>query len=65
MIDIIINLHKCDTWEIQLTIAIKFISSKDVDEEYVMHSRTNIEFVSYDIELLELLLSGYHIGLET
>ena len=30
--DIIINLQKSDTCKIQLTIAINFISSKDVDE---------------------------------
>ena len=29
--DIIIDLQSSDTWEIQLTIAINFISSKDTD----------------------------------
>ena len=33
--DIIINLQKSGTWKVQLTIAINFISSKDVDEERV------------------------------
>ena len=37
--DIIINLQKSDTWKIQLTIPFNFISSKDVDEERVMHSK--------------------------
>ena len=47
--DIIINLQKSDTWKIQLTIVINFISSKDDDEEYVMHLKSNnIEFMSYD-----------------
>ena len=47
--DIIINLQKSDTWKIQLTIAINFISSKDVDEERVMYSKSdNIEFMLYD-----------------
>ena len=47
--DIIINLQKSDTWKIQLTIAINFISSKDDEEEYVMHLKNNnIEFMSYD-----------------
>ena len=47
--DIIINLQKSDTWKIQLTIAINFISSKDVDEERVMHAKSdNIEFMPYD-----------------
>ena len=30
--DIIIDLQSSDTWEIQLTIAINFISSKDTEE---------------------------------
>ena len=47
--DIIINLQKSDTWKIQLTIAINFISSKDDNEEYVIHLKNNnIEFMSYD-----------------
>ena len=47
--DKIINRQKSDTWKIQLTIAINFLSSKDVDEESVMHSKgNNIEFMSYD-----------------
>ena len=44
--DIIINLQKSDTWKIQLTIAINFLSSKDVDEERVKQSKTvNIAFM--------------------
>ena len=61
-----------DIWKIQLTIAINFISSKDHDEEHVMHSKSNnIEFMIYDNadevtrELFELLLNRYQIGLET
>ena len=43
-----IDLQKSDTWEIQLTIAINFISSKDAEEECVMHSKgDNIKFTSY------------------
>ena len=35
--------------ENQLTIAINFISSKDAEEERVMHSRnSNIKFTSYN-----------------
>ena len=41
--DIINNLEKLDTWKIQLTIAIDFISSKDKDEERVMHSKSDNE----------------------
>ena len=69
--DIMINLQKYDTWRIQLTIAANSISSKDVDEERVMHSNSgDIEFMSYDNanevvnQLFELLLSRYQIGLE-
>ena len=47
--DAIVNLQKYDTWKIQLTIAINFIDSKDVDEEDVMHSTSNnIEFMRFD-----------------
>ena len=28
-------------WKIQLTIAIDFISSKDNDEEHIMHSKSD------------------------
>ena len=72
MRDIIINLQNSDTWKIQLTITINFISSKDVDEKRVMHSKSNnIEFMSYDNanevvnEIFESLISRYQIGLGT
>ena len=46
--NIIINLQNSDTWKIQLTIAIIFISLKDTEEEHVMHlSSGNIKFTSY------------------
>ena len=35
--DIVIDPQNSDTWKIQLTIAINFISSKDAEEEHVMH----------------------------
>ena len=64
--DIIINLQKFDTWKIQLTIAINFNSSQDVDEELVLHSKSdNIEFIRYHdaneivIEIFESLLSRH------
>ena len=48
MRNIIINLQKSGTWKVQLAIAINFISSKDADEEQVMHlESTNIEFMTY------------------
>ena len=47
--DIITDLKKSDAWKIQLTIPINFMSSKDTDEELVMHSKSgNIEFMIYD-----------------
>ena len=66
------NLKEFDKWKIQLTIAINFISSKDNDEERVMHSkRVNIEIRSHDKadeafeELFASLLFRDQIGLET
>ena len=62
----IIDLQKFGTWNVQLTVAINFISSKDVDEERVMHSNSdNTEFMTYDNEndvvdeLFESLSSRY------
>ena len=61
-----------DTCKIQLTIAINFISSKGIDEERVMHSKSdNIEFMIHDNtdevtkELLESCFNKYQIRLET
>ena len=72
MRDITINLPKSDAWKIQLTIETNFTSSKYVDEERVMHSKSdNVEFMSYDYanevvnEVFESLLSRYQISLET
>ena len=49
MRDIIIDLKKSDTWKIQLTIAINFISSKVVEEECLVHSKNNnIKFMTYN-----------------
>ena len=47
--DIIFDLQNSDTWKIQLTIAINFISSNDTEEEGVMHPKSNnIKFTPYD-----------------
>ena len=61
-----------DAWEIHLTIAIDFASSKDAEEERLMHSSSsNINFTSYsdanDIidKLLKSLHSRYQEILET
>ena len=49
MKDIISDLQESDTWEIQLTIAINFISSKVAEKDRVMHSTSgNIKFTSYN-----------------
>ena len=72
MTNIIIDIQNSGTWKIQLTIAINFISSKDVEEEHVTHSTSNnIKFTSYDVasevvdELFESLRSRYQVNLET
>ena len=52
-------------WKLQLTIAINFISSKNVEEERVMHSKSNnIEFIPDDKKSkpFESLLSRYQSG---
>ena len=47
--DEIINLQKSGTWKVHLTIAINFVSSKDVDEESVMHSEnSDTKFKTFD-----------------
>ena len=48
--DIVNDLEQSDTWKIQLTITINFISSRDDnDEDRVMHLKSdNIEIMSSD-----------------
>ena len=72
MRDTITDIQKYGTGNVQLTIAIDFISSKDVDEEPVMHSKSdNKEFMTYDNandvadKFFESLPSKYQSGLET
>ena len=69
--DIINNLKTQGEWKIHLTIAIKFISSKDFGETRIMHSKNdNIELMmgreTDEIikELSESLLQRYQEGLE-
>ena len=71
MSDIIINLQESDTWKIQLTIAINFISSENAEKGRVMHSKSdNVEFTSYNDtnevadELFDSLRSRYQDNLE-
>ena len=42
LMNMITNLQNSDTLEIQLTIAINFISSKDAEKEFAMHSNNAI-----------------------
>ena len=65
-------LKKYDTWKIQsATATINFMSSKDNDEECVMHSRDNIDIMINDKtdevieELFQSLLPRYQTGLKT
>ena len=47
--NIMIDLQKLDTWKIQLTMIINFISSKDTDEDCLMRSKVDdIEVTTYD-----------------
>ena len=70
MKNIIIHPQNFDTWKIQLTIAINFISLKDAEEEHLMHS-SNIKFTSYNVaneiigKLFESLHSRYQGNSET
>ena len=46
--NMIIDLQNSDTWKIQLTVAINFVSPKDVRERRVMHSSSdNIKCTAY------------------
>ena len=59
--NIIIDLQNSDTFKIQLTIAIIFISSKDSQEQVVRHSRSdNIKFTSQNNanEIIDELLES-------
>ena len=60
----IIDLRNSDTWKIQLTIAINFVSSKDAKEERIMHwKRENIKITSYnDVnEVVDELFDSHRI----
>ena len=70
--NIITNFQNSDTWKFQLTIAINFISSKDTEEERVLHSHSdNMTFTTYshanDVidKLYKSLRSKYQDILET
>ena len=67
-----IHIQNSNTWKPQLTSAINFISSEGVDEELIMHWKSNnIDFLSDDNakevvnQVLDSFLLRYQIGLET
>ena len=69
---IIIDPQESDTWKGQLTIAVNFVSSRDAEEERVMHSKSyNVKFTSCNDanavvdELFKSLNSRYQGNLET
>ena len=53
--DIIIDLQSSDTWKIQLTIAINFISSKDMKEHVMYSTSDSLHLV---IMLMKLLMNS-------
>ena len=72
MRNITTDLQNSDAWKIQLTIVINFVSSKDADEERVIHSTSdNAKFMAYSDankiinELFQSLCSSYEVNLET
>ena len=68
--NIIADYKSQRNWKILLTIAIKFISSKDSSETRNMHSKSDTEIMMGSEtdevieELFEFLLKGYHEELE-
>lgn len=68
MKDIINNLKIFVTWKIQLTSAINFLSSKDTDEESLMHSVSdNIETMINDKadQVIEELLNYFFLDIKS
>ena len=64
--NVIINLQEFDTWKIQLTLAINFTPSKDVDEECAMHSKSNnIEFIHMIMQMKLLMNFSSHFLQDT
>ena len=70
--DFVNYVKKSDKWKIQLILTISYISSKGIDKEQVMHSKSDsIEIMINEKadevieEPFEWLFSRYQIGLET
>ena len=58
---IINDLKQSDTWKIQLTITINFVSSKDDnDEECVMHSKSDKTEITINDEADEVIKRLFH-----
>ena len=49
-----------DTWEIQLTIAVNFVSSKDFDEERLLHSKSDDVEVTINDNQMKLLKNFFN-----
>ena len=49
--DIINNPKKSNTWKIQLTIVINFISYKDNDQERVLHSKSDNKEMMFNVKV--------------
>ena len=71
MKDIIIDIQKFGTWKFQLAVAINSTSSIDVNEEHLMHSKSDNKKI-YDLWLckwycltFQATSSTYQSGLET
>ena len=62
--DIINNFKKSDTWKIQLTVAISFISSKGNDEECVMYQKNGDIKVMIDDSADEVMKELFKITLK-
>ena len=56
LMNIIFDLQNSDTWKLQLTIAMNFVSSEDVEEEQVMH---NLYIIMMQMKLLMNFLSHF------
>ena len=65
--DIISNLKKPETWKIQLTRAINFISSKDDDEKRLIHSKNDKKEIMINDQadkIFNFFLNRYQNNLE-
>ena len=58
--EIINNLKRSDTWKIRLSIATNFMSSKDTDEEGLMHSKSDSQKSWLMITQMKLLKNFFN-----